>query len=51
MATDNLANWGCGQEGSNLDIREEELSQMEGMGSLEEILRTNKGKGENPRLG
>jgi len=45
VATKNLANSGCGQVGRNLDIRGEELSQMEGMRSLEEILRIDKEKG------
>lgn len=47
VAEDNLSNWGCQHAGNNLDIRVEELGQIEGMTSLEEILRTDKEKGEN----
>lgn len=51
MAADNLTNWGCGQVGKNLDIRGEELLQMEGMRKLGEILEKDEEKEENPRSG
>ena len=51
VAIDNLANWGCGKAGINLDIKGEELSQMEGMRNLEEILRLRRRREKTPDWG
>lgn len=39
----------CGKTGRNLDIRGNDLSRIEGMSGLVEILRIDNKKGENPQ--